>query len=207
MINYETVKYFNNEKYECQQYGKTLKDWEGVAVKSQTTMSILNLGQGVIIALGVMAVMIFAAKEVVAERLSMGDLKLVSVMMLQLFMPLSVLGVVYRAVRYAFVDMDLVVALLNRREKIEDAPTAIELSREPHSIEFEDVDFSYIPERQILDSVSFEIPMGGKIAIIGHSGAGKSTIARLLLRLYELQGGRILMSGKDRHQHLSLIHI
>ncbi|HBG95588.1 MAG TPA: metal ABC transporter permease [Chromatiaceae bacterium] len=197
LLNYETVKYFGNERMELQRYDNTLTDWENVAVKSQSSMSLLNLGQGSIIALGVTLIMFFAARGVVAGNMSVGDLVLVNTFMLQLFIPLSFLGIVYRQIKYALADMDLVFKLLEREPEIEDAPAAPALRLRQGALRFEHVDFHYQPERPILRDVNFHIGPGEKLAVVGHSGAGKSTLARLLFRSYDVHAGRILIDDQD----------
>lgn len=197
LINYETVKYFGNESLELGRYDDTLGAWEDMAVKSQTSMSLLNFGQGAIIALGVTLIMFFAADAVVAGTLTVGDLVLVNAFLLQLFIPLNFLGIVYRQIKYALADMDLVLKLLERAPEIADGATARPLVLKEGEVRFEGVDFSYQPERPILHQVSFVIGPGQKLAVVGHSGAGKSTLARLLFRFYEVTGGRILIDGQD----------
>jgi ABC-type transport system involved in Fe-S cluster assembly fused permease/ATPase subunit len=197
LINYETVKYFGNEAMEQRRYDGTLTAWEELAVKSQTSMSLLNFGQGGIIALGVTSIMFYAAQGVVAHTMSVGDLVLVNAFMLQLFMPLNFLGVVYRQIKYALADMDLVFKLLEREPEIQDRPGAPALILKQGAIRFEHVDFHYQPERSILRDVHFNIAPGHKVAVVGHSGAGKSTLARLLFRFYDVTGGRILIDGQD----------
>ena len=197
LLNYETVKYFTNEAYEINRYDQTLSRWEKAAVKSQTTMSLLNFGQGAIIAIGVTGMMVFAAKGVVAGNLSLGDLVLVNTLMLQLFMPLGFLGVIYRALRYALADMDQVFSLLEKKTEITDHKNARPLELRQGVVEFDHVEFSYQPDRQILHDISFRVDSGRKVAIVGPSGSGKSTIARLLFRFYDVQGGRILIDNQD----------
>ena len=197
LINYETVKYFGNERMELTRYDNTLKDWEDVAVKSQSSMSLLNFGQGSIIALGVTVIMFFAAQGVVSGSMSIGDLVLVNAFMLQLFIPLGFLGIVYRQIKYAMADMDLVFKLLEREPEIVDAPGAPALVLNGGAVRFKQVDFYYQPERAILRDVDFHIDPGEKVAVVGHSGAGKSTLARLLFRSYDVNGGRILVDGQD----------
>ena len=197
LINYETVKYFNNERLELDRFDATLADWEENAVKSQTSMSLLNFGQGGIIAVGVTLIMIFAANGVVEGHMSIGDLVLVNAFMLQLFIPLNFLGIVYRQIKYSLADMDLIFKLLERRPEIADAPDAGPLVLQRGEVRFEAVDFAYQPERQILHRVDFTIRPGEKVAVVGHSGAGKSTLSRLLFRFYEVTGGRVLVDGQD----------
>ena len=197
MLNYETVKYFNNEDYELVRYDRTLKDWENAAVKSQNSMSLLNFGQGAVIAVGVTFMMVFAAQGVVGGSMTLGDLVLVNTMMLQLFMPLNFLGVIYRALKYSLADMDMMMRLLDTPREITDSPNAPPLKVSEARVSVEQLCFSYNPERLILDNVSFEIPPGRKVAVVGPSGAGKSTLSRLLFRFYEADSGRILIDGQD----------
>jgi len=197
LINYETVKYFNNEKFEHQRYGKTLAEWQDAAVMSQTSMSGLNIAQGFIIAIGVTTIMILASQEVIAGTMSLGDLVLVNAFMLQVFIPLNFLGVVYSQVKHALSDMDRMFHLLQEEAEIEDRPGAKPLEVGDGTVRFEHVQFHYQPERPILEDVAFEIPAGKKVAVVGHSGAGKSTLARLLFRFYDVTGGRILVNDQD----------
>ena len=197
MLNYETVKYFNNEDYELARYDDTLKGWEQSAVKSQNSMSILNFGQGAVIAVGVTFMMIFAAQGVVSGTMSLGDLVLVNTMMLQLFLPLNFLGIIYRALKYSLADMDMMMRLLDTRQEIVDKENAAQLQVDQAHVQIENVSFSYTEERQVLNDVSFEILPGQKVAVVGPSGAGKSTLSRLLFRFYEPDQGRILVDGQD----------
>lgn len=200
LINYETVKYFGNARYEVQRYDGTLSQWEDMAVKSQTSMSVLNFGQGAIIAIGVTIVMFAAAGGVTEGSMTLGDLVMVNALMLQLFMPLSVLGVVFRQTVHALADMDMMFRLLERDSEIKDAPAAPPLVVREGRIEFRHVEFRYHDERPILHDVSFSIAPGKKVAVVGPSGAGKSTLARLLFRFYEPNAGQILIDGQDtRH--------
>ena len=197
LINYETVKYFNNEDMESSRCNKTLDDWENNAVLSQSSMSALNFGQGAIIAIGVTIIMFFASNEVVNGEMTLGDLVLVNAFLLQLFIPLGFLGVVYRQIRYSLADMQQLVNLLNERPEIEDRPDAKTLQISRGEIEFKNVSFSYQSDRPILHNVSFAIKPGKKLAVVGSSGAGKSTLARLLFRFYDVTDGEILLDGQD----------
>ncbi|MDH5546447.1 MAG: ABC transporter ATP-binding protein/permease [Gammaproteobacteria bacterium] len=210
LINYETVKYFNNEDLEKRRTDTELEQWEDLGVKTQSSMSLLNFGQNAIIAIGVTVVMFFASNEVVNSRMSIGDLVLVNAFLLQLFIPLGFLGIIYRQIRYSLTDMDNLVKLLDQKPEIVDAPNAQNLQVSKGDIRFEHVNFSYQVERPILHDVSFHIRPGQKLAIVGASGAGKSTIARLLYRFYDLSGGRITIDEQnivDVTQHSLRQHI
>ena len=197
LINYETVKYFNNEQLELTRYDKTLSEWEGMAVKSQTSMSVLNFGQSAIIAVGVTIIMFFAANQVVNDQMTIGELVMVNAFMLQLFIPLGALGIIYRQFKYTLADMDLVFKLLSRTPEIQDADSATELDIHQGDVRFENVHFGYQDDREILKGISFEVPAGQTVAVVGHSGAGKSTLARLLFRFYDVNEGRVLIDGMD----------
>ena len=197
LINYETVKYFGNERREATRTDRTLGEWEDSAVLSQTSMSALNFGQDVIISLGVTAIMFFAAYQVVGGEMTLGDLVLVNAFLLQLFIPLGFLGIVYRQIRYSLADMDLLVKLLDEQPEIQDRTDARSLTASRGEIRFENVNFGYQPDRQILHEVSFTVAPGQKVAIVGPSGAGKSTLARLLFRFYDIDNGRIAIDGQD----------
>ena len=197
LLNYETVKYFNNEAFELKRYDNTLAQWEEAAVKSQTSMALLNFGQGGIIAIGLTLMMIYAGNGVVAGTMTLGDLVLVNTLMLQLFMPLNFLGIIYRMLKYTLADMDLVLKLLDRPVEVEDKPGAQPLTITQPTVRFERVSFAYQEDRPILHDVSFEIPAGHKVAVVGPSGAGKSTLARLLFRFYEVNQGRILIDNQS----------
>ncbi|MGB1008209.1 MAG: ABCB family ABC transporter ATP-binding protein/permease [Thiolinea sp.] len=200
LINYETVKYFNNEAMEQQRYDKTLADWEENAVKSQTSMAMLNFGQQAIIALGVMAIMFLAANGVVQGEMTIGDLVMVNAFMLQLFIPLGVLGMVYRQIKYTLADMDTVFRLLEQKPEINDKAAAKELKVSEGQIRFDSVDFAYNKERPILHDVSFTVAAGSTVAVVGHSGAGKSTLSRLIYRFYDVNDGKILLDEQDIRQ-------
>jgi len=197
LINYETVKYFGNEAWELQRCDATLHSWENSAVLSQTSMSALNFGQGAIIAVGATLIMFFAAARVATGEMTLGDLVLVNALLLQLFIPLNMLGIVYRQIKYALADMDDLIRLFEQAPEIRDAADATELKVTRGELRFEQVNFSYQPERQILFDVNFTVPPGRKLAVVGASGAGKSTLARLLFRFYDVTGGRVLIDGQD----------
>ena len=200
LINYETVKYFGNEKLELKRYDETLGSWEDAAVKSQTSMSALNFGQGSIIAIGVTFIMVFAANGVVEGNMSLGDLVLVNAFLIQLFLPLGFLGVVYRQIKYALADMDRMLRLLEREPEIKDHTDAKDLLLKEGEVKFEDVGFAYNEDRQILEEISFTVQPGKKVAVVGASGAGKSTLARLLFRFYDVSSGGIFIDGQDISQ-------
>lgn len=197
LINYETVKYFGNEALEIRRCDATLQAWENSAVLTQTSLSALNFGQGAIIAVGVTGIMFFAAAEVLAGRMTLGDLVLVNAFLLQLFIPLGWLGIVYRQIRYALADMDQLLQLWREQPDIQDAPDARTLAVPAGEVRFEQVSFGYQPDRRILFDVGFAIPPGRTVAVVGPSGAGKSTLARLLFRFYDVDRGRILIDGQD----------
>ena len=197
LINYETVKYFNNEEKELERVDKTLEQWELVAVKSQSTMSMLNFGQASIIAIGVTIIMFFAIHSVLDKEMSIGDLVMVNAFMLQLFIPLGALGIIYRQIKYTLADMDLVFKLLEKKPEIVDKAEAQELNVTRGRIAFKAIDFSYHPERQILKNLSFTVEPEQTVAIVGRSGAGKSTISRLLFRFYDVTGGQISIDNQD----------
>jgi ATP-binding cassette subfamily B protein len=197
LLNFETVKYFNNEAYEYHRYDASLTGWEDAAVKTQTSLSSLNIGQGTIIAVGVTLIMALAARGVIDGSMSLGDLVLVNAFMLQMFIPLNFLGVVYSQLKHALSDMAQMFDLLHRPPEITDRPDAPPLSVGDGAIRFEHVSFAYNAERPILFDVDFEIPAGKKVAVVGPSGSGKSTLARLLFRFYDVSGGRVLINGQD----------
>lgn len=200
LVNYETVKYFGNETFEAQRYDHTLSQWEDCAIKSQTSMSALNFGQSAIIAIGVTIVMVLASQGVVNGTMSLGDLVLVNTFLLQLFIPLNFLGVVYRAIKYALADMDLMFKLLENKPEIQDVPQAKTLVVTNGNIQFSHVSFYYQVERPILFDINFTVPSGKKVAIVGPSGAGKSTLARLLFRFYDVTEGNIQIDQQNIHE-------
>jgi len=200
LINYETVKYFNNEVLEIKRYDDLMDDWEDVAVKSQTTMSMLNFGQGMIIALGVTLIMFLGVSGVSNGTISIGGLVMVNALMLQLFIPLNSLGIIYRQIKYTLADMDLVFKLLKKEPEIQDEDNATDLKIDKGEVRFEGVDFSYQKERAILHDVDFTIPAGKTVAVVGFSGGGKSTLVRLLFRFYDVIKGKVLIDGQDISQ-------
>ena len=197
LLNYETVKYFNNEEYEARRYDENLRNYESAAVKNEASLGILNIGQSCIIAIAATLLMILAAQGVVDQTLTLGDLVLINGLLIQLYIPLNFLGMVYREIKQSLIDMDRMFRLLTQHREIEDQPDAVPLDAPRATVRFEHVDFSYDPNRQILFDVSFEIPAGSKVAVVGHSGSGKSTLARLLYRFYDVGRGRITINGID----------
>ena len=197
LLNYETVKYFGNEGYESRRYDENMQRWEVAAVRNATSLALLNAGQSFIIAIGMTALMLLAASEVVAGTMTLGDLVLINVFMIQLYMPLHFLGFVYREIRHALADMEKMFGLLHEHHEVADAPDAESLDPGNAEVRFEHVSFAYAPERQILFDVDFSIPAGRTVAVVGASGAGKSTLSRLLFRFYDVQQGGISINGKD----------
>ena len=197
LINYETVKYFNNEKHEAQRYDENLKHLEDARVMAQKTLAGLNLGQTIVVSIGVTAMMWRAASGVVEGDLTIGDLVLVNAYLLQLSAPLFLLGMVYREVKQALTNMERLFGLLDERQDVQDRGNAAPLETTQPEVIFENVEFGYDERRQILFGVDFRIPPGGTIAVVGHSGSGKSTLTRLLFRFYDVDGGRILIDGRD----------
>ena len=197
LLNYETVKYFNNEEYEARRYDENLRSYEAAAVKSEASLGLLNIGQSLIIAAAVTALMVLAAEGVASGSLTLGDLVLVNALLIQLYIPLNFLGMVYREIKQAQIDMDRMFRLLEENREIEDRPDARPLPAGGATIRFDRVSFSYDGKRQILHDVSFEVPAGAKVAVVGASGAGKSTLARLLYRFYDVSGGAVVVNGVD----------
>jgi ATP-binding cassette subfamily B protein len=197
LLNYETVKYFNNEEFEARRYDENLRQYESAAVKTEASLGILNIGQSFIIAIAVTMLMILAAQGVVAATLTLGDLVLINGLLIQLYIPLNFLGMVYREIKQALADMDRMFRLLEQHREIEDRPGAVDLPPGPLSIRFDHVDFGYESKRQILYDVTFDVPAGSKIAVVGASGSGKSTLGRLLYRFYDVGSGAIFINGLD----------
>ena len=200
LLNYETVKYFGNERYESERYDRQMANWETAAVRDKVSLAALNAGQSLIIGIGVTLLMLMAANEVQQGSMTVGDLVLVNVFMLQLYMPLHFLGFVYREIKNALADMEKMFGLMEENREIQDAPNAVPLRADNPLVRFEQVDFGYDPERQILHGVSFEIPAGQTVAVVGASGAGKSTLSRLLFRFYDVTAGSITINGQDIRQ-------
>ncbi len=197
LINYETVKYFGNERYEVDRYDEQMQRWEVSAVRNQTSLATLNAGQSIIIAIGVTLLMLLAADGVAKGTMTIGDLVLVNVYMLQLYMPLHFLGFVYREIKNALADMEKMFRLLDVSREVQDTQYALPLKLNGAAVRFQNVDFSYDPAREILHEVSFTIPSGHTVAVVGASGAGKSTLSRLLFRFYDVNGGSISIDGQD----------
>ena len=197
LINYETVKYFGNEAFEAGRYDENLAHWEKAAVRSQTSLGALNAGQSLIIASGVTVLMTLAAQGVVRGELTLGDLVLVNALLIQLYIPLNFLGVIYRELKQSVTDMERMFRLLEENREVEDRPGAAPLVTTGGAIRFERVSFGYERDRQILFDVSFEVPAGKTVAVVGTSGAGKSTLSRLLFRFYDVWDGRVCIDGAD----------
>jgi len=197
LLNYETVKYFGNEEFEARRYDEQLTKYESAATRAEASLGLLNIGQSLIIALAVTALMLLTAQGVASGKLTLGDLVLVNGLLIQLYIPLNFLGVVYREIKQALLDLDKMFALLSQNREVEDRPGAVPLPSGRLQVEFSNVDFSYEKARQILFGVSFEIPAGHRVAVVGHSGSGKSTLARLLYRFYDVSNGKIEVGGID----------
>lgn len=200
LLNYETVKYFNNEEYEAQRYDSFLQEYERADVKTETSLGLLNIGQSVIIAIAVTSLMILTSQGVVSQNLTIGDLVLVNGLLIQLYIPLNFMGMVYREIKQAFIDMNNMFSLLDTRRDIVDRADCIPMKSSTPTIQFKNVSFSYDGKRETLSDVSFFIPFGKTVAVVGESGSGKTTLARLLFRLYDVDEGGIILDGVDvRH--------
>ena len=203
LLNYETVKYFNNEAFESHRYDENLQRLRAARLKTQTTLSMLNAGQQLIIAIGLVAMLWRATQGVVDGRMTLGDLVMVNAFMIQLYIPLNFLGVIYREIKQSLTDLDKMFTLMEREREIADTPDAppLRVAESDAAIVFENVRFAYDPNRPILHGISFTVPAGKTVAVVGSSGAGKSTLARLLFRFYDVsnpeEGGRILIAGQD----------
>ncbi|MCH8213454.1 MAG: ABC transporter ATP-binding protein/permease [Proteobacteria bacterium] len=200
LLNFETVKYFGNEDHEARRFDVALKGYEQAAVKSRTSLTLLNIGQGAIIAAGLTVVMVMAGRGVAAGVMTIGDFVLVNAYLIQLYMPLNFLGFVYREIKRSLTDMEAMFALLGEAPEIGDAPDAAPVRIDGGRVEFEDVSFGYDSRRPVLKGVSFTVPAGKTLAIVGPSGAGKSTISRILFRFYDVDSGRVLIDGQDIRQ-------
>ena len=196
LLNYETVKYFNNEDFEARRYDDNLERLRKAALKSQSTLSLLNTGQQMIIAAALVAMLWRATEGVVAGRMTLGDLVMINAFMIQLYIPLNFLGVLYREIKQSLTDLSKLFGLLERNREVDDAPAAMALQVSHGAVRFDHVSFAYEPARPILHDVSFEIPAGKTVAVVGPSGAGKSTLARLLYRFYDVSSGAITIDGQ-----------
>jgi len=197
LLNYETVKYFGNEDFEARRYDEQLTKYEDAATRNEASLGLLNIGQSLIIAIAVTALMLLVAEGVANGKFTLGDLVLVNGLLIQLYIPLNFLGMVYREIKQSLLDMDKMFRLLSENREVEDKPGAPELPAGPAAVEFASVDFNYEKERQILFGVSFAIPAGHRVAVVGHSGSGKSTLARLLYRFYDVSAGKIKINDAD----------
>ncbi len=200
LLNFETVKYFNNEDFEAKRYDENLEKLRRAALKSQSTLSLLNTGQQLIIAAALIAMLWRATQGVVDGRLTLGDLVMVNAFMIQLYIPLNFLGVMYREIKQSLTDLDKMFVLMEKHREVDDVPGAQALQVTEGVLRFEHVNFAYDPARPILHDLSFEIPAGKTVAVVGPSGAGKSTLARLLYRFYDVGSGRITIDGQDIRQ-------
>ena len=197
LLNFETVKYFNNEEYEARRYDEKIDLWTRAQLKNQFSLSALNMGQAVIVSIGVTLMMWLAADRVAAGTMTIGDIVLVNAFLIQLYVPLNFLGVIYRELRQALTDIERMFNLLGAPHEVTDAPNALTLQRGPAAVRFDRVQFAYDPARPILEEVDFNVAPGHTVAVVGHSGAGKSTLARLLYRFYDVTGGAVRINGHD----------
>jgi ATP-binding cassette subfamily B protein len=197
LLNYETVKYFGNEELEARRFDSSMARYEKAAIRTYTSLGVLNTGQAVIFTLGVVVCMLLAARDVTRGALTVGDFVMINAILIQLYLPLNFMGMVYREIKQGLIDIETMFALLHEKPEIVDRQGAKPLRVGKGEIKFENVSFAYEPGRQILKNVSFSVPAGQMVAIVGPSGAGKSTISRILFRFYELAGGRVLVDGQD----------
>jgi ATP-binding cassette, subfamily B, heavy metal transporter len=197
LLNYETVKYFGAEVREAARYDRAMARYEGASVEAYVSLAVLNAGQAVIFTIGLAAVMVMCAYGIKEGTKTIGDFVMINAMMIQLYQPLNFMGMLYREIKQAVIDIERMFAILARPPEIEDRPGAKPLAIKRGAIRFENVSFAYEPDRQILKGLSFEVPAGHRVAVVGPSGAGKSTISRLLFRFYEVSGGRISIDGQD----------
>ncbi|KAK6168818.1 hypothetical protein SNE40_019992 [Patella caerulea] len=199
LINYETVKYFNNEKFEAERYDKYLKNYEVASLKTTTSLALLNWGQNAIFSVGLTSIMYMASKEIIAGNMTIGDLVMVNSLLFQLSLPLNFLGSVYREVRQSLIDMQTMFGLLNLSSKVQNKLNAplLKVTSAESEIKFNDVHFEYVKGQKILDGLTFTVPSGKKVAIVGGSGSGKSTIVRLLYRFYDPDQGSISLNNQD----------
>jgi ABC-type transport system involved in Fe-S cluster assembly fused permease/ATPase subunit len=197
LLNYETVKYFNNETHEARRYEDSLTRYERAYVRSEITLNLLNAGQALIMALGLTVTMLLAGRNIAQGHMTVGDLVMVNAYLLQLYQPLNILGFAYREIKQGLTDMEEMFRLLSVPAEVQDAPAAPALAKGPGEIRFEDVRFGYRPDRVILKGVSFTVPPGRMLAIVGPTGAGKSTVSRLLFRFYDATGGAVRVDGQD----------
>jgi ATP-binding cassette subfamily B protein len=197
LLNFETVTYFGNAEHEAQRYDSALRDYEGAAVRSRSSLSMLNSGQAAVIAIGVTALMILAARGVVAGTMTLGDFVMVNAYLIQISMPLNLLGTVYREIKQSLIDLELMFKLLTQNAEVRDLPGAKPLVAGPGEVRFHEVNFGYDERRPILKGVSFTAPPGMTLAVVGASGAGKSTLSRLLFRFYDPTGGAVSIDGQE----------
>jgi ATP-binding cassette subfamily B protein len=197
LLNYETVKYFGNEDHEARRFDSSMARYERAAIRTYTSLGVLNTGQAVIFTVGTVICMLLAARDVASGTLTIGEFVMINAILMQLYLPLNFMGMVYREIKQGLIDIETMFALLHEPPEIIDRPGAKSLRVTKGEIKFENVSFAYDPERQILKNVSFEVPAGKMVAIVGPSGAGKSTISRILFRFYELTGGRVSIDGQN----------